>query len=86
MWLHLIGVSTGDCLFVCVVGPGFDSTSPAFVSEMMNASGGLGSRWMTDLINNIVKQGCIPDDWREYPGDCVQGERRSTCVRIIQCY
>ena len=20
---------------------------------------------MTDLINNIVKEGCIPDDWRE---------------------
>ena len=24
------------------------------VSEMMNASGGFDSRWMTDLINNIV--------------------------------
>ena len=24
-----------------------------------------GSRWMTDLINNIVKEGCIPDDWRK---------------------
>ena len=21
------------------------------------------TRWMTDLINNIVKEGCIPDDW-----------------------
>ena len=29
----------------------------------MKASG--GSRWMTDLINNIVKEGCIPDDWRK---------------------
>ena len=35
------------------------------VSEMMKASGGFGSRWMTDLINNIVKVGCIPDDWRK---------------------
>ena len=35
------------------------------VSEMMKASGGFGSRWMTDLINNIVKEGCIPDDWRK---------------------
>ena len=34
------------------------------VSEMMKASGGFGSRWMTDLINNIVKEYCIPDDWR----------------------
>ena len=35
------------------------------VSEMMKASGGFGSRWMTDLINNIVKEACIPDDWRK---------------------
>ena len=33
------------------------------VSDMMKAAGGFGSRWMTDLINNIVKEGCIPDDW-----------------------
>ena len=26
---------------------------------------GFGLRWMTDLINNIVKEGCIPDDWRK---------------------
>ena len=46
------------------------------VSEMMKAAGGIGSRWMTDLINNIVKKGCIPDDWRKkYPGTSVQGER-----------
>ena len=46
------------------------------VSEMMKASGGFGSRWMTDLINNIVKEGYIPDDWRKsnlvpvYKGKC----------------
>ena len=34
------------------------------VIEMMKAAGGFGSRWMTDL-NNIVKEGCIPDDWRK---------------------
>ena len=39
------------------------------MSEMKNASGGFGTRWMTDLmwmtdlINNIVKEGCIPYDW-----------------------
>ena len=32
------------------------------VSETMRASGGFGSRWMTDLIKNIVNEGCIPDD------------------------
>ena len=46
------------------------------VSEMMMAAGGFGSRWMTDLINNIVKEGYIPDDWRKsilvplYKGKC----------------
>ena len=35
------------------------------VSEMMKAAGDFGSRWMTDLINNIVKEDCIPDDWRK---------------------
>ena len=35
------------------------------MSEMMKAAGGFGSRWMTDLINNIVKEDCIPDDWRK---------------------
>ena len=34
------------------------------VSEMIKAAGGFVSRWMTDLIN-IVKEGCIPDDWRK---------------------
>ena len=33
------------------------------VSEMMKASGVFDSRWMTDLINNIVKEGYIPDDY-----------------------
>ena len=46
------------------------------MSEMMKAAGGFGSRWMTDLINNIVKEGCIPDDWEKsilvpvYKGKC----------------
>ena len=32
------------------------------VSEMMKAAGGFGSRWMTDLINNLVKEDYIPND------------------------
>ena len=35
------------------------------VSEMMKEAGGFGSRWMTDLITNIVKECYIPDDWRK---------------------
>ena len=36
------------------------------VSEIMKASRGLGTKWVTDLINNIVKDACcIPDEWRK---------------------
>ena len=35
------------------------------VSEIMKASDGVGTRWMTDLINNIVKEGCIPAYYRK---------------------
>ena len=45
-------------------------------SEMIKASGGFGTRWMTDQIKNIVKEGCIPNDWGKgilvsvYKGKC----------------
>ena len=35
------------------------------VNDMMKASGGFVTMWMTDLISNIVKECCIPDDWRK---------------------
>ena len=35
------------------------------VSDMMNTSSGFGTRWMTDMINNIVQADYIPDDWRK---------------------
>ena len=31
----------------------------------MKVSGGFDTRRMTDLINNIVKEDFIPDDWRK---------------------
>ena len=36
------------------------------VSEMMKTFSGLGTRWKTALINNIVIQVCTPDEWRQY--------------------
>ena len=32
---------------------------------MMKAYGAFGTKWLNDLINNIVKEGGIPDDWRK---------------------
>ena len=43
---------------------GNSAISTGVVSEMMEAYGGFGTKCMTDLINNIVKEGCIPDYWR----------------------
>ena len=37
----MTGVSAGgECLFVCVVGPGFDLTSPAFVRSRASQTAG----------------------------------------------
>ena len=50
--------------------------STGVVSEMMKTSRNFGTRWITDLINNIVKEGCIIDDWGKsimvsvYKGKC----------------
>ena len=50
------------------------------MSEMTKAAGGFGSRWMTDLINTIVKEGCIPDDWRVSWYLCTRGKVIYLCV------
>jgi len=35
------------------------------VTEMLKSAGEDGLRWMTDLFNQIVSEGKIPDDWRK---------------------
>jgi len=27
-------------------------------------SGDIGTQWILDLCNGIVKEGCIPEDWK----------------------
>ena len=39
--------------------------STGVVSEMMKTSSVFCTRWMIDLINTIVKEGFILDDWRK---------------------
>ena len=53
------------------------------VSEMMKASGGLGTRWMTDRINNIVKECYIPDEWRKISLVPVRREKCKTNKPLI---
>ena len=34
------------------------------VAEMITAIGDVGTQWILDLCNGIVKEGCIPEDWK----------------------
>ena len=34
------------------------------VAEIIQAAGDTGTQWLLDLCNGIVKQGCIPEDWK----------------------
>jgi len=31
---------------------------------MIQAAGDTGTQWLLDLCNGIVKEGCIPEDWK----------------------
>ena len=44
--------------------PGKAAGPSGVVSEMLKASDELGVEWMTDLCNVIVRDGKIPDDWK----------------------
>jgi len=33
-------------------------------AEMTQATEGIGTQWLLDLCNAIVKEGCIPEDWK----------------------
>jgi len=34
------------------------------LEEMIQATGDTGTQWILDLCNGIVKEGCIPEDWK----------------------
>jgi len=34
------------------------------VEEMIQTTGDIGSQWILDLCNGVVKKGCIPEDWK----------------------
>ena len=74
-WDHEItaGVKEGpaDCIRIAEVtavlktmkrhkAPGLSG----LVAEMIQATGETGTQWLLDLCNGIVKEGCIPEDWK----------------------
>ena len=34
------------------------------VVEMIQSTGDIGTQWILNLCNGIVKEGCIPEDWK----------------------
>jgi len=34
------------------------------VAEMIQSTGDIGTQRILDLCNGIVKEGCIPEDWK----------------------
>jgi len=34
------------------------------VAKMIQYTGDIGTQWILDLCNGIVKEGCIPEDWK----------------------
>jgi len=51
------------------------------IAEMIQSTGDSGTQWIRNLCNGIVKEGCVPEDWKSsmvlpiykekgYPMDC----------------
>ena len=34
------------------------------IAEMIQTTGDTGTQWLLDLCNGLVKEGCIPEDWK----------------------
>jgi len=54
------------------------------VTEMIPATGDIGTQWMLNLCNGVVTEGCIPEDWRSCGTSNLQRERGSNGVWILQ--
>jgi len=74
-WDH--GISTevkegsADCIRICEVVAALKKMKrhkapdlSGLSAEMIQATEGIGTQWLLDLCNGIVKEGCIPEDWK----------------------
>jgi len=60
------------------------------VAEMIQATGDIWTDWALDLCNGIVKEGCIPQDWKSnvalpiYKGKGVDLTEGSNCWNVLR--
>ena len=66
---------TGVCLFVCVVGPGLDSTSPAFVRSRARQAAGSDDRLARKTESSPISgvRDCVDTM-------CAEVQPRASCV------
>jgi len=59
------------------------------VAEMIQATGDIGTQWILDLCNGILKEGSIPEDWKSsvvlpiYKGKGVDRTGGSNCWNML---
>jgi len=54
-------------------------------AEMIQATGGIGTQWILDICDGIVKEGCIPEDWKSSVVLPVYGKVTQWSVDLIHC-
>jgi len=74
-WDHGISAEVkegpADCIRIGEVAAGLKKMKrhkapslSGLTAEMIQAREGIGTQWLLDLCNGIVKEGCIPEDWK----------------------
>ena len=74
-WHHKIsaGVKEGpaDCIRIAEVRAALKEMKrhkppglSGLVAEIIQATGNIGTQWLLDLCNGIVKERCVPEDWK----------------------
>ena len=60
-----------DCIIICEVAAALKKMKrhkapslSGLTAEMIQVTEDIGTQWLLDLCNGIVKEGCIPQDWK----------------------
>jgi len=51
---------------------------------MVQSTGDIGTLWILDLCNDIVQEGCIPEDWKSSVVLLFKGEGIQWSVDLIE--
>ena len=74
-WYHKISAEVkegpADCIRIAEVSAVLKTMKrhkapglPGLVAEIIQATLNIGTQWILDLCNGIVKERCVPEDWK----------------------